>query len=134
MFELWPFIYGPMGRPGMDWQHDSDVYDIATSAEKEAIKASRTVEGIATTHDEKVDRLALLCRAMWELIRERNGLSEEALIDKVKEVDLLDGSRDGKITIPPLKCSKCGRIVSKRHRRYVYCGSQELLDTAFDAL
>jgi hypothetical protein len=59
----------------MDWQHDSDVYDIATSTEKEALKASRTVEDIATTLEEKVDRLALVCRAMWELIRESNGLS-----------------------------------------------------------
>jgi predicted Zn-ribbon and HTH transcriptional regulator len=118
----------------MDWQHDDDVYDIATSAEKEALKASRTVEDIATTLEEKVDRLALVCRAMWELIRERNGLSEETLIDKVKEVDLLDGSLDGKVTIPPLKCSKCGRTVSKRHKRCIYCGSQELLDTAFDVL
>lgn len=134
MNPLWQFIYGPLNQPGMDWQRDGDVYDIASSAEKEAHKAARTVEDIATALEDKVDRLALICRAMWELIRERYNLSEEALFDKVTEVDLLDGSLDGKVRIPPKKCSRCGRTVSKRHMRCIYCGSQELFDTAFDTL
>ena len=71
---------------------------------------------------------------MWELLRDRSNLSEEALLEKVREVDLRDGALDGKVTVPPQKCPQCGRTVSRRHRRCIYCGAEGLMDTAFDAL
>ncbi|UCG82372.1 MAG: hypothetical protein JSW38_09240 [Dehalococcoidia bacterium] len=130
---LWDFQPGPFGHRG-NWQHSADAYDAATYARKEAEKAARTVESIEKTLEEKIDRLALICRAMWELLRESNNISEESLLRKVNEVDLLDGSIDGKVRIPPKKCSHCGRTVSKRHMRCIYCGSTELFDSAFDTL
>jgi hypothetical protein len=130
---LWDFYFGPgspweMNRPG------DDAYDAATSAKEEAERAAKTAGEVQKSLDEKIDRLALICRAMWELLRERTGLSEEALVEKVREVDLLDGQLDGRATVPPKKCPECGRTVSKRHRRGIYCGAEGLLDTAFDAL
>ena len=71
---------------------------------------------------------------MWELLSESNNIPEESLLRKVNEVDLLNGSLDGKVRIPPKKCSRCGRTVSKRHMRCIYCGSEELFDSAFDTL
>ena len=130
---FWDFQPGTFGTPG-GWQHGADAYDAATYASKKAEKAARTVENIERTLEEKIDRLALICRAMWELLRESNNISEEALMRKVNEVDLLDGSLDGKVRTPPKKCSKCGRTVSKRHMRCIYCGSEELSDSAFDTL
>jgi hypothetical protein len=130
---LWDFQPGPFSHAG-SWQHGADAYDAATYAHKEAEKAARTVQDIEKTLEEKIDRLALICRAMWELLRESNNISEESLLRKVNEVDLLDGSLDGKVRIPPKKCSKCGRTVSKRHMRCIYCGSEEFFDSAFDTL
>jgi predicted Zn-ribbon and HTH transcriptional regulator len=132
MSPLWDFYFGP-GSP-WDRQSDVDAYDAATSARKEAEQARKSVDQYQKELSEKIDRLALICRAMWELLRERSNITEEALLEKVREVDLLDGQLDGKATVPPKKCSQCGRTVSKRHMRCIYCGSEELFDTAFDAL
>jgi len=134
MLPFWDFYFGPQSHPGADWQHGADAYDTATYAAKEAQKAARTVQEIEKTLDEKIDRLALICRAVWEVLRESNNISQEALFSKITEVDLIDGSLDGKVRVPPKKCSRCGRTVSKRHMRCIYCGSQELFDTAFDTL
>ncbi len=84
--------------------------------------------------DEKLEKLALICRAIWELVREHYSLADDDLLNKVKEIDLLDGSLDGKVTIAPKACSKCGRPVSKRHMRCLYCGAEDLVDTPFDSL
>ena len=84
--------------------------------------------------EEKVDKLALICRATWEIVRDHYGLSDDDLLNKVKEIDLLDGVLDGKVTIAPKTCSKCGKVVSRRHMRCIYCGADALGDTPFDAL
>ncbi len=89
---------------------------------------------LGTSVDQKVDKLVLICRAMWELLRDKYDLSDEILLNKVKEIDLLDGNLDGKVTIPPKTCAKCGRPVSKRHARCIYCGAETVFNTPFDTL
>ncbi len=71
---------------------------------------------------ERLDRLSLLCQAMWELLRERTNISEEQLYKKIEQVDLRDGKRDGKMEPRVLSCKSCGRKVSGQHGRCVYCG------------
>ena len=80
-----------------------------------------------------MDQLSLVCSAMWELLREKNGLTEEDLMAKVREVDLRDGVADGKVTKQVLKCVKCGRTMSPRHKKCLYCGAEKLNPQAFDA-
>lgn len=111
-----------------DLKVDHIVADAYVAAAKEHGK------GLGTSLDEKVDKLALICRSMWELLRDKYDLSDEILLNKVKEIDLLDGNLDGKVSIPPKACSKCGRPVSKRHARCIYCGAEAALDTPFDTL
>jgi hypothetical protein len=93
---------------------------------KEARRDFRFLEG-------RIDKLLLVCGAMWELLRERTGLTEEDLTAKVQEVDLRDGVQDGKVTKEVLKCVKCGRTLSRRHHCCLYCGARELNPQAFDA-
>jgi hypothetical protein len=89
---------------------------------------------LVTSVDQKVDKLALIRRAMWELFRDKYDLSNEILLNKVKEIDLLDGNLDGKVNIIPKTCAKCGRPLSKRHARCIYCGAETVIDTSFDTL
>lgn len=103
-------------------------------ASDDVTRTAKSVEELRKATDDKIDRLALVCRAMWELLRDSGGFSEEALLEKVREVDLRDGALDGRVRTPPQRCSKCGRTVSRRHRRCIYCGAEGLMDTAFDSL
>jgi len=88
----------------------------------------------ATLEDlqERVDTLILINMAMWSLLRDKNGLNEEDLMTKVREIDLMDGVEDGKVTKHVAKCTQCERVMSPRHKRCVYCGAERLDATAFD--
>jgi hypothetical protein len=74
-----------------------------------------------------VDRLLLVNRALWELLSQEETLDEEHLIEKVKEIDLRDGTLDGKFRKAEIKhCTSCGRVLNRRHYRCLYCGSESL--------
>jgi hypothetical protein len=72
--------------------------------------------------EEKLDRLALICRAMYELIQESSELSDEQLAAKVTEIDLRDGNADGKVTPRQTKCLECSSMICARFNRCLFCG------------
>ena len=72
--------------------------------------------------NEKIDHLSLVCMAMGELL-ENVGFSKAMLLSKIEEIDLRDGSLDGKYA-PLNKCSNCSRVVAARHNSCLYCGSK----------
>ena len=74
--------------------------------------------------EEKVDRLALICRAMFELLQD-TGMTEEKLTAKVVEVDLRDGQQDGRMTAKPKRCPKCDAMMSPKFGRCLFCGHQD---------
>lgn len=84
--------------------------------------------------EDRLDRLTLVCLAMWTLVQEETKLTEQDLIERVKRIDLMDGTADGKVTPQIAKCSKCGRPMSPRHKRCIYCGEARLVLSAFDTL
>ena len=75
--------------------------------------------------EEKLDRLALISRAMFELLQESSAFSEERLSAKVLEIDLRDGQADGKVTAQPKKCSKCAATMSPKFGRCLFCGQRD---------
>ncbi len=105
--------------------------EAASTAARGAARAGVVEEGLKALED-RLDKLLLVCMAMWSLLQERAELTEEDLLAKVKEIDLRDGVPDGKITTKVAKCPKCNRVMSPRHNRCLYCGAQKLHLTAFD--
>jgi hypothetical protein len=83
---------------------------------------------------DRFDHLTLLCMAMWELMKQ-SGLTDEQLAAKVKEIDLADGTLDGKYR-PTLvsQCPQCGHVMSRRHSKCMYCGHENLEAKPFDAV
>jgi hypothetical protein len=73
---------------------------------------------LALRLEEKLDRLALISRAMFEL----TGISEEHLSAKVVEIDLRDGEADGRMSPRPKKCPKCEAMMSPKFGRCLFCG------------
>ncbi len=76
----------------------------------------------------RLDRTLMVCQAMWLLLSEKLGVTEEELIAKINEVDLSDGRLDGKVRRQPLACPKCSRTVSPRFDRCMYCGQALMAD------
>jgi ribosomal protein S27AE len=64
----------------------------------------------------------MINEALWELIRDKHGLTEKDLHDKLYEVDMRDGVLDGKHQRKAEQCPNCGHTVSPRHPACIYCG------------
>jgi hypothetical protein len=95
----------------------------------ERLQDSSSRESIArdaTQHlEDKVERLALITRALFELLQESSGVSEEQLRKKITEIDLRDGQADGRMSPTPKRCPKCDAMMSPQFRRCLFCGEQD---------
>lgn len=92
----------------------------ATAARAES-KAT-TVEARCDQLEDRIDTLALVCQAMWELLNSNLPDAEAALNQKIEEIDLRDGKRDGKMSRIRRECPACHRPLHRRHLRCMYCG------------
>lgn len=119
--DLLPFFYAPASgyyRTGP--RHDPMMSADISDAKRQARRAASTTEILQG----QVDRLALAVEALWTLLRDSTGITDEQLRARIKEIDLSDGKLDGKVTRAPSKCPDCGRTVAKRHLRCIYCGKE----------
>ena len=107
---------------------------VAEISAAQAARNAREAQREASAAEQQVDRLTLVCMAMWELLSAKTDLTEDDLIAKVREIDLRDGVEDGKLTVQGKQCPSCNRVMSRRHSRCLYCGAEDLQSTAFDPL
>ncbi len=84
--------------------------------------------------EDRVERLNLVCMAMWSLLQERAKLTEADLIDRVRALDHIDGSPDGKLTRTVSKCPSCDRTLGPRQERCMYCGKGRPITSAFETI
>ena len=71
-----------------------------------------------------IDRLMLCAQAMWEILKEEHGCTEEQLIRKITEIDMQDGKLDGKVARQgPVACPKCGKANKRTRLACLYCGT-----------
>ena len=98
------------------------------------VHQAREAAGAAQDLEDRVDQLVTVNLALWSLLKQKLVLTEEELIERVKQIDLADGVPDGKVTGQVRKCSACGRVMHRRHKRCMYCGADRLVETAFDGV
>jgi len=84
--------------------------------------AAARAQAKAETLEQRLDRALLTLEAMWTLLRERSGVTDEELVQRIVELDESDGFLDGKVRRPPRSCPHCGRTTPLRFARCLYCG------------
>ncbi len=99
-----------------------------------AADRTRDATEYSPTLEDRLERLALICMAMWSLLQSETNLTEQDLLARVKEIDLMDSVVDGKITRQVTRCGRCDRPMSSRHIKCIYCGSEHLKASAFDTI
>jgi len=104
-----------------------DVYQDGriNHAEQEARVAGSKADAVVAEFgrfQRRIDRLSLACQSMWELLRDRCGITEEELAAKILEIDLRDGSKDGKMGTQTFNCAKCGAKTNSKRASCVMCG------------
>jgi ribosomal protein S27AE len=103
---------------------------VMVSSGGSGVGSQRAIKELAA----RVDELTMVCTAMWTLIEEKTTLTHEDLFAKVREIDMADGVEDGKMTRMVKKCPACGRTMSARHKKCLYCGALELRETPFEGI
>ena len=96
---------------------------------EQTIRKVQDVSGEVKALRGAVNKLMLINRALWEIIAEEKELDDKYLMDKVNEIDLRDGTLDGKLVTAIMLCPSCGRTLFKEHDKCLYCGS---MDTTTD--
>ena len=96
----------------------------AASAKHAASRAAQRIKLL----ESNLAKSLMISEALWELLAEKTGLTEDELYQKLHEVDMRDGVLDGKNQRSAADCPACGRKVSGRHAACLYCG--EVIDSS----
>jgi hypothetical protein len=102
----------------------------AGDAKKRASEASSDARSV----NERVEHLALIAEAMWELLKDTSGFDDEVLLAKISEVDLRDGRADGRRQAKAIQCQSCSRMVHPRHSECLYCNADIVDRVPFDSV
>ncbi len=71
----------------------------------------------------EVERLLMICEALWTFLKEQHGYTDEDLFRRVMEIDLRDGRADGRVAATPARrCPHCGRTMTRGRPICIYCG------------
>jgi len=79
--------------------------------------------------EQRLERLTLICHAMWSLLQEQTSLGEQQLLQRVHELQR-NGEQEG--GQGPEQCPKCGRTFNRRQDKCLYCGEPKPATSAFD--
>ena len=72
-----------------------------------------------------VERLSMITEALWNILKEKHGYSDDELMERITEIDLRDGRLDGRAASnETLTCPQCKRMHVAKHRPLcLYCGA-----------
>lgn len=112
----------------MSWLWDAfqqkQIGSVQQRASDAHFDAKAALEAIAEL-EEKVDRLSLVCHALFEELQRATGYSETQLKEKMLEIDLRDGKQDGKLDpLAGRKCPDCGHKITKKRPHCFWCGAK----------
>jgi len=76
----------------------------------------------------RLERAMLANEAMWSLLREKLNLTDVDLAQRINEIDLSDGTLDGKVRKSAVSCPRCQRAIARRFNKCMYCGQMVVQD------
>lgn len=92
-------------------------------------RGRNTSEGVIKDLECEVERLRIVCEALWRIMRDKQGVDEQELIRQMTIIDMEDGRLDGRVNPkPPPPCPKCNRVLAKTRPRCLFCGEPVALD------
>lgn len=107
--------FGAFGEVVSEITTASKVASVSTQADHLKMKVVRL--------EATIERQALACQAMWELLQQHLPVGEKDLLKKMEQIDLRDGVADGRVTPQASACTACGRTVHAKRKNCLYCGA-----------
>jgi hypothetical protein len=98
----------------------ADANSAAHRGEQQAFEAHVEVQRL----EAQVHRLTLINQAMWTLLKESAGFTDDRLTARVQELEAaqVPGPVSGAATLQ--HCPQCSRTLSQKHHRCLFCGYQ----------
>lgn len=97
----------------------SDTSAAAASAQTKAERARELVDLMARD----LERLLMITEALWGILKEQHGYTDEELARRVHDIDMRDGKLDGRVAAaPPPLCPRCKRTLERQRSYCIYCG------------
>ena len=70
-----------------------------------------------------IERLLMITEALWGILKEKHGYTDDELMKRVAEIDQRDGKVDGRVAqSPPGSCPRCNRTLERKRPFCLYCG------------
>lgn len=95
----------------------------ATRKADAAVEKATDVKTTLHELSRRIEAIALANQAMFELLRERTGITDNEILERMQVIDLRDGTRDGRMGGKPVACPSCSRVTNTVRRICVYCGT-----------
>ena len=106
----------------MSMLHSFVLHQMIAGEAAEAKGAARRVGGDVKQLEDRLERTLLACEAMWTLVRDKLGVTDAELAQRINDIDLSDGQLDGKVRKTAVSCPSCGRTIARRFPKCMYCG------------
>ncbi len=104
-----------------------------STTQSEVMDQRRRSENEIAALEQRVERLTMLCEAMWELVGQTTGLTGEHLARMVDQLDARDGERNRSHTPGATQCG-CGAMVNARVTHCQFCGEAAPARSLFDMI
>ena len=102
--------------------------DSTYQVKKNEVELETTKQQVVNLERE-VKHLSAATEAMWNLLKDMGGFSDELLDERMKNI--IQSKNSNKLQ--RVGCKKCARIVSAAHGKCIYCGG-ELTGTSNDKI
>jgi hypothetical protein len=108
---------------GIFWEvHQQRRIGQAKSAARSAASAASSASSEAKEVRRQLDKTLMIVEALWTMLREEHGWTDEQLVERVTEIDLRDGRLDGRVRRTSRACAECGRMVGADRHVCMWCG------------
>ena len=96
------------------------------NAESPSTASSSQVRSVRTDMEilrSDIERLLMITEALWGILKDKHGYTDEELTNRVTEIDRRDGRVDGRVAqAPPGTCPRCNRTLERKRPFCLYCG------------
>jgi hypothetical protein len=96
----------------------------ATATANEAKSAAREAQDDIEFIRHDIDRLLMITEAMWTLMKQKDGYTDDTLTGVIAEIEKRKVIVDGMtVKDPPVTCPACGKINLAKRMFCIYCGA-----------
>ena len=114
-----------------EFQQQAKIHNANADASRARQTAQKADDRIREL-EKRIDRISLVSQAMWELIRDNTGWSDEDIFARISEIDLRDGVRDGKMGAKVIDCPNCKGKINSRKGYCMICGAEAQAGEVFE--